>query len=102
MTSRPTIDLRRSVAFAADVVLRVIDDDALLLKLENEEVFALNATGARIAELIVEGRRLDAVVDLLSREYGADPADISRDVADLVAVLLSRGLLVPAAAGDDP
>ena len=86
------------VVFAADAVLQVIDGDALILKLQDEAVFSLNESGARIAELIVAGQTLEQIVTTLAGEYGRTPESISADVRDLVHVLLSRGLLV---AGDE-
>lgn len=87
---------RRTLAFPADVVLQVIDGDALLLKLNREDVFSLNATGARIAELIARGLDVSGIIDTLSDEYGAAPDEIARDVHRLVDALLARGLVVVA------
>ena len=89
MTSRP-----QGFAFAEDVLLKVIDGDALLVKLTDEDVFALNDSGARIAELIGEGLSVDDLVDRLADEYGASRDEISRDVDALTRVLLQKGLLV--------
>jgi hypothetical protein len=82
------------VAFAPDVVLQMIDGEAVLLKLQDEAVFSLNQTGARVAALIAEGQPVEAVIDTLGREYGARPQDLERDVRLLVQTLLSRGLLI--------
>jgi hypothetical protein len=84
----------RKVSFAPDVIVQTIDGEALILKLHDEEVFSLNATGARIAQLIADGQRLDALVDILSREYGVSRNDVEREVASLVQTLLSRGLVI--------
>jgi len=84
----------RKVSFAPDVIVQTIDGEALILKLHDEEVFSLNATGARIAQLIADGQRLDALVDILSREYGVSRNDVEREVGSLVQTLLSRGLVI--------
>src|SRR5262245_19393934 len=84
----------RHVKLAPDVVVQVIGGDALVLNLRRETVFSLNATGARIAELIAVGTGLEAVIDTLSAEYGADRAEVARDVNDLVNALLTKGLLM--------
>jgi hypothetical protein len=83
------------VVFAPDVVLQVIDGEALILKLDRETVFALNRTGARIAQLIESGNELSAVVNQLAFEYQRDRRDIERDVTELINVLLSKELVVP-------
>jgi Coenzyme PQQ synthesis protein D (PqqD) len=82
------------VTLAPDVVLRVINGEALLLKLTAEDVFALNDTGTRIVQLLGEGRDLDAVVDALHGEYGVPPVDLRQAVTDLVDALRARGLVV--------
>ena len=83
-----------AVTLASDVVLRVINGEALLLKLGDEDVFALNDTGTRIVQLIAEGRDLDRVLDALYEEYGVERTELRRAVRDLVDALLARGLVV--------
>lgn len=79
---------------APDVVLQVIDGEALMLKLQDEVVFSLNETGARIAQLISEGQQIGTIVDILSREYSQSRDDIVGEVHQLVQALQSRNLLV--------
>jgi hypothetical protein len=81
------------VTLAPDVVLRVINDEALLLKLNAEDVFALNDTGTRIVQLMTEGRDLEAVLDALEEEYGVERVELQRAVTDLVDALRARGLV---------
>ena len=81
-------------SFAPDVVLQVIDDEALILKLQQEVVFALNETGARIAHLIGEGQSIDLVSETLAREYERCVTEIRPEVERLIDVLKSKGVLV--------
>jgi len=81
-------------SFAPDVVLQVIDDEALILKLQQEVVFALNETGARIAHLIGEGQSIDLVSQTLAREYERCVTEIRPEVERLIDVLKSKGVLV--------
>ena len=59
----------RTIAFAPNVVLQMIDGDALILKLRDETFFSLNPTGARVAQLISQGCRVDAMLDRVSLTY---------------------------------
>ncbi len=93
-------DPQRRFTFAADVILQVIDREALILKLDDEVAFALNETGARIGQLIAEGHGIDALVDILAREYAIPRSDVEREVMSLVEELLAKGLLVAADSGD--
>jgi hypothetical protein len=79
---------------APGVVLELIDREAVLLKRGDEAVFSLNDTGARIAELISSGVRLDHVVEALSEEYGCSRTRVEGEVVDLVHTLSARGLVV--------
>jgi hypothetical protein len=81
-------------ALASDAELTLSGDEGLLLKLSDETMFSLNATGARIAELIASGLDIDAIVAVLVEEYRASASDVKRDVAHLVEALLSGGLIV--------
>lgn len=87
-------DRRPQFSFAPDVVVQVINGEALILKLQDEEVFSLNETGARVAQLIDEGCALDGMIDTLTSEYATDRGDIEREVNGLLQALLSKGLLV--------
>ena len=88
------VDHWQKFSFAPDVVVQVINGEALILKLQEEEVFSLNETGARVAQLIGDGRSLDAVIDTLTAEYETSRQDIEREVTDLVQTLVSKGLVV--------
>ena len=88
--------LPRRYSLALDAVLQVAGDEALVLKLSDETMFSLNATGARIARLIVDGQHVEAVVDALTTEFRLNRSDVERDVEDLLHALVTRGLLIPA------
>jgi hypothetical protein len=96
MTSQPfgTSEISRRLYFASDVVLQIIDGEALVLKLQDETVFSLNDTGARIAQLIDRGHSLDEIAQVLSHEYGAPRVEVESEVRHLVQALRSKGLVV--------
>ena len=56
------------------------------------KIFSLNPTGARLWELLVEGRSRDDAVGSLQREFDV-PAEAARSEADaLLATLAREGL----------
>lgn len=83
-----------NLVFAPDVVLQVIGDEALILKLNDERVFSLNSTAARIAQLIAERFDVDGIAERLALEYGQDPAVVRHEVELVATWLMERGLLV--------
>jgi hypothetical protein len=82
------------VRFAPDVVLQVIDGEALVLQLGRESVFSLNETGARIAELLQQEARLEAVIARVAEEYAVDPSAVALEVHTLVERLEARQLVI--------
>lgn len=85
-------------ALSPDAVLQLGDGEALIVKLNAEDMFALNDTGAAIVQRLADGRAVSAVVEELASAYNVGAEDVARDVQGLIAELLGRGLLVPAAA----
>jgi hypothetical protein len=69
-------------------------DGLVLLDTRAGLVFAANAIGARIWQLIEEGRTRNEIAQRLSREYGVPTDDVARDVDAFVSVLAARELIV--------
>lgn len=78
---------------ADDVIVQPAGDEALLVKLNAENVFGLNATGIDIVLKLSSGVPLEAAIDDLAAAYEGDRDAIARDVRALIDVLLGRGLL---------
>jgi len=80
----------------ADVVTREIPGSADLAAVLAEPMSEdrRRAVLAAVAQLIAEGRSLDAVIDTLTAEYETSRQDIEREVTDLVQTLVSKGLVV--------
>jgi len=82
---------------APAAVFKPSGDEALILNLDDETMFALNATGARIVALAVEGKERDAIVRILAEEYHSSAEEIARAVGGLLDELVAGGLLLPVA-----
>jgi hypothetical protein len=89
-------DCQRYV-LAPDAVFKPSGEEALILKLDEETMFALNATGARIVALAVEGKERGAIVRTLAEEYHSSAEEIARGVGGLLDELVAGGLLLPVA-----
>jgi hypothetical protein len=87
-----------SVCFrlADDVFLQNAGDEALLVKLNDENVFGLNATGLHIVRKVTAGQPLERAIDELAAAYAGDRDHIANDVRELIALLVERGLLAEA------
>jgi coenzyme PQQ synthesis protein D (PqqD) len=91
-----------SVRPSPDVIFRDLEGEAVLLDLASGRYFGLNAVGTRVWMLLESGSTVDGAAAAIAAEFDADPAEIARDVDDLVADLAARGLVVPATAPGAP
>lgn len=82
-------------ALPATVTLTVSHDEAVLLDLADESMYALNGSAARIVELLTSGHDVLAAIEMLNLEYGADRDQLESDVLTLIEVLVGKRLLQP-------
>jgi len=75
------------------VVARDMGRSAVLIHLESDRIFELNATGARIWSLIQQGLDREAICSRLRADYKAAPDDIEASVDELLAALLRERLV---------
>lgn len=72
-----------------------VAEGAVLLHREAEVYFGLNAVALRIWELLPVSRDLDELCTELGVEYpGVDPAELRRDVLELLEALAASDLVV--------
>lgn len=93
MSSPAPIDLECMVSASPDQLAAGVDDEVALLSLSQGRYFGLNATGARVWELIREPIR---VADLLARMlelYDVDEAECRADLLALLDELAAAGLI---------
>ena len=74
------------------MLTRRVGDDVVLVHLGRNEIFSLNATGARLWELLVEGKSRDDAVEQLQAEFDVSAQTARRETDDLVVLLEREGL----------
>ena len=77
-----------------DVVARRLGDSAVLIRLTTNRIYELNATGARLWDLLQTGSAVDTIVDCLTSEFEGSPDSIRADVDALLHRLRGEGLVV--------
>jgi hypothetical protein len=87
----PTTALR----LADDVRYRVVEGEAVIVRQSEGEVVVLNRVGARILELVAEGRAVASIVDTVLAEYDSDRATVDADVREHLSELISAGVVTP-------
>lgn len=79
---------------AADVVSRRLGESIVIVRLSTNRIFELNATGARLWELLEQGHAVAEALTTLADEFEAPADEIARDVEALIRDLTAQGLLV--------
>jgi hypothetical protein len=80
------------------VVARRVEDEFVLVQLDRNNIYALNRTGARLWELIADGRSRSEARRQILEEFDVPPAEFDREMEELLDHLVREGLLL---AGDE-
>jgi hypothetical protein len=87
------MNLKDRVSIPAPVMARDVGDETVILNLDSGVYFGLERVGARIWQLLGEGRTLAEVCDVIEKEYDGAREDIERDVLALVESLHAHNLI---------
>ncbi|QGZ93389.1 PqqD family protein [Terricaulis silvestris] len=75
------------------VISREVGEEAVILDLESGTYFGLATTGARIWQLIGQGKTLQEICDLVAGEYEVSRAELLHDLIALAQDLTARGVI---------
>lgn len=83
------------------VLVRLLDQESVLLNLETEQYFGLDETGTRMWQLVTTSPNIDAAYEALLAEYDVPPEMLRENLTELLGHLIDHGLLqvLPADAG---
>jgi hypothetical protein len=81
------------VVVPAHVLVRHLDGESVLLNLETEKYFGLDATGTRMWELLTHSPSIDAAYGKLTEEFEVQPEVLRKHLVELLAQLVENGLL---------
>ena len=84
-------DVRASLA--ADVVVKVVGDGAVLVSMKTGRCWELNRTGLEIWRLFEQGLAAQEVCDRLAADYHVARETLAADVVTLVQALAAEGLV---------
>jgi hypothetical protein len=90
------IDRFRSVQVPAEVLMRQLGDEAVLLHLGTETYFGLDEIGTRFWRALIERPSVEAAFEALRDLYDVDGDDLQRDLTAFLDELVDHGLLRPA------
>jgi hypothetical protein len=87
------MNLNQIIRVSPQVVSQELSGETVILDLDSECYFGLDAVGTRIWHLIREGADLRTIHDTLLDEYDVDPAQLHADLEALIADAQQRGLI---------
>lgn len=68
-------------------------DGAIVLDIQQGQMFNLNLVGSRILELLESGSSEEQITDAISREFNADIETVQKDVAEFLEELRAHKLV---------
>lgn len=75
------------------VMFSLVDEDAFLLNTKTNKYFLLEEVGARFWGLLKDGLSLRDAHQTLEKEYDVEPAQLEKDLIELLEKLLENGLV---------
>jgi hypothetical protein len=84
---------RKRVAVPPDVLINVIDSEAVLLNLKSECYFGLDEVGTRMWRVLTELESIGAAYETLLAEYDVEPETLQHDLENLIEQLVKHGLV---------
>ena len=92
MTDQTLTD-KTKVRIPRQVILRQVEDEAVLLNLDDGTYYGLNPVGARMVEVLHQGADVGSACRMLLQEYDVKEEQLRRDMERLIGEMLSRGLV---------
>jgi hypothetical protein len=87
------MNLADKVSIPPQVMARTVGDETVILDLASGTYFGLDPVGARIWELMGEGKALADICDQMLEEYEVSREELERDTLRLAQELADQGLI---------
>ncbi len=87
------MNLSAKVTIPSQVMAREVGDETVILDLASGTYYGLDPVGARIWQLMAEGRPLEQVCAAMLDEFDVSRAALEQDLDRLVTELAEKGLI---------
>jgi hypothetical protein len=88
-----TVSFATRLTVPSDVLISIIDDEAVLLNLKSERYFGLNRTGTAMWTALTTAESIESAYQALVSTFPVDPETVKHDMTDLVQELIQHGLV---------
>jgi hypothetical protein len=93
MNTGTTIHLNTIITQAAGLVSSQVDGEIVMMSVDNEQYYGLDAVGSRIWELIAQPTSVSSVCETLLSEFQVDGDTCHRDVLNFVERLYAEKII---------
>jgi len=83
------------LTISPNAVAKQLGDEVVILHLGSGTYFGLDAVGARMWQLLGEGKSLNEICDVVLVEYEVSREDLEHDITGLIKDLLAQDLVSP-------
>jgi hypothetical protein len=87
------MNLNQTITLSPDVISQEVSGETVLLDLESENYFGLDAVGTRIWQLIKENDNLQDIYDTLLEEYEVEEQRLQTDLEAILGEITQLGLV---------
>jgi hypothetical protein len=87
------VELTMRAVVPAHVLIRRLEGESVLLNLNSERYFGLDATGTRMWELMTSQPCIALALEKLQEEYEVEPEILLAHLTELLSKLVENGLL---------
>lgn len=88
-----TISLTTEISIPKQVLVRVFQNESVLLNLDSECYHGLDDVGTRMWEAVTQSKTIQDAYDMLLSEFEVDPATLKKDLTEFIERLVQRGLV---------
>ena len=75
------------------ILKKHFDNESLILNLNNENYYGLDAVGTRFLEVLLESDSIRCAYETLLEEYDVEPETLQKDLIKLLNVLEQNGII---------
>ncbi len=79
--------------FAPSIILECFEEEAILIHLDSDQIFKLNATGMFIAQLIDAGHTESEIISAIVEGYDLEPQIAEQEFYEFMELLQSQDLI---------
>lgn len=87
------MNFNQTVILSPDVISQEVSGETVLLDLDRECYYGLDAVGTRIWQLIRDVGELGTIYNTLLEEYDVEPSRLQADLEALITDACARGLI---------